>query len=188
MNPMQQLAPNPRAGNAWRNGMYARQVTVREEEREDFEQLREAMVEQWRPKNVSMWLLVDQLARLHWRLMRAGEAETLKLDQLHEKRDYLPYVDKTRTTHFCTEHAMADDVGGSDSKLARLQLYQLRLERSIHRTIALLITLRKSRVKQGNPSARRVPEKLPQPITVIEDVAQPRLQNSTIKSDAPAST
>ena len=188
MDPMQQLAPNPRAGNAWRNGMYARQVTVREEEREDFEQLREAMVDQWRPKNVSMWLLVDQLARLQWRLMRAGEAETLQLEELHERTEYLRYADTTRTTQLPTERAMANDVGGSDSKLARLQVYQMRLERSIHRTIALLITLRKSRVKQGNLPARRALEKSPQPAIVIEDVAQSRLENSTIKPDAPAST
>ncbi|MDB5328076.1 MAG: hypothetical protein JWM57_3645 [Phycisphaerales bacterium] len=120
MDSIQQLIPNPRAGNAWRNGMYARQVTVRDEEREDFEQLREAMVEQWRPKNVSMWLLVDQLARLQWRLMRAGEAETLKLDQLHEQVKHYHTAQKTIMTQLSTEHAVAEDVGRSDSTLTRL--------------------------------------------------------------------
>ena len=158
---IQTAPPAKRVTNAWRHGLCARQVTVREEEREDFEQLRDAMVEQWRPRNVSAWLLVDQLARLQWRLMRAGEAETEKLADLQTRVRSSPYG-PDRSEHLSVEKAMADDVGESDSKLARLQLYQMRLERSVQRTLALLMSMRKLRGKRGNLRRAGAVEKSPQ--------------------------
>ena len=69
---MNVVTPDGRAGNAWRHGARARRVAVREEDRAEFDQLHDALVAELRPPNVTAWLLVDHLARLQWRLGRAG--------------------------------------------------------------------------------------------------------------------
>ncbi|HEX8339630.1 MAG TPA: hypothetical protein VF624_01850 [Tepidisphaeraceae bacterium] len=131
--------------NAWRHGMYARKVLLEGEQRGAFEQLREALVEQWRPRNVTEWMLVDQLAKQHWRLMRAGDAEADKLGQLSSIDPRRPMM-AAKTL----EAAIGLDVGRDDSSLARLQVFQMRLERSVLRIINQLLTLRKMRRKMGS--------------------------------------
>lgn len=143
-----------RTENGWKHGLYARRVLVRAEESGDFVTLRDALVEEWRPRTVTAWLLVDQLARLHWRLLRAGEAEAEKLDRLQTQ----PGVGGGGAIA-SPEAALAFDVGRAGSALQRIQLYQMRLERAAHRCVALLIALRKSRGKRGNPRRDAAREK-----------------------------
>jgi hypothetical protein len=126
--------------NAWRHGMYARKVSLNGEEGAAFAALREALVEQWRPRNVTEWMLVDQLAKQHWRMMRAGDAEADKLGRLSSIDPQRPLL-LARTL----EAAIGLDVGRDDSSLARLQVFQMRLERSVLRIINQLLALRTAR-------------------------------------------
>ena len=135
----------PDAAHAWRHGMYARKVLVPAEDLPGFEALRDALVAEWRPRSVTAWMLVDHLAKLQWRLMRAGEAEAERLTTLMSQRGITFPVGGTATP----EGALAWDAGRQSSTLQRIQLCQMRLERSVHLVIGQLIVLRKLRVKPG---------------------------------------
>ena len=148
------------AQNAWRHGMYARRIVVPAEDRESFEQLREALIDEWRPRSVTAWMLVDHLAKLQWRLMRAGEAEADRLQRLQTQ----PGVAPSAGVLASAEAALAWDAGRAGSSLQRIQLFQMRLERSVHRVIGQLITLRKYRGKRGNPGRNRAREKPAEPV------------------------
>ncbi|HEY0008193.1 MAG TPA: hypothetical protein VGB55_05690 [Tepidisphaeraceae bacterium] len=132
------------AGNAWRHGMYARKVLVTSEDETAFVDLRDALVAEWRPNNVTAWMLVDQLAKLQWRLMRAGEAEARHLEKLQRRG-----LHAAAAPSHPADVAVASDAISHDSGMTRLALFQMRLERSLHRTIAQLITLKKMRRKLG---------------------------------------
>ncbi|MGN6505907.1 MAG: hypothetical protein ACTHM6_10125 [Tepidisphaeraceae bacterium] len=131
------LATRPGATNAWKHGMYARRVVVPAEDRPGFEALRQALVEEWRPRSVTAWMLVDHLAKLHWRLMRATDAEAERLTRLQSQSG----VTTEPGVLAAAETALAWDAGRANSSLQRLQMFQMRLERSIHRVITQLITL-----------------------------------------------
>ena len=137
-----------RAMNAVRHGLHGRRLTVGEEDLAGFEALRTALVEQWRPRNVTAWMLVDHLARLQWRLMRAGESEVrmVEIAQTNVKPWDGGY--RGRNVAISAERAVANELSNEKSGLVRVQMVQMRLERSIFRTIAMLMTLRKVRDKR----------------------------------------
>lgn len=137
------LARSPVDSNAWKHGMYARKVLIPVEDQCGFDALRDALVAEWRPRSVTAWMLVDYLAKLQWRLMRAGEAETQRLFKLTTMRG----VTCTLTATATPEAALAWDASRADSSMHRLQIFQMRLERSVHRVIGQLLVLRKMRGK-----------------------------------------
>lgn len=143
-----------RAGNAWLHGMYARKIAVGDEEPFGFDQLRGALAEQWKPRSVTAWMLVDRLARLQWKLMRAEESEIhmVKIAQT-SYRSWHDNLYRQRAKELPVNEAVASELKDDSSGLARLQLFQQRLERSIYRTISLLMTMRKSRGTLGKGRA-----------------------------------
>ena len=144
------VGPSGRAGNAWQHGMYARRIAVGDEQTEAFETLRAALGEQYRPRSVTAWMLVDRLARLQWKLMRAEESELHMIR--YAQTSYRSFHDNNygqRPRELPVDEAVASDLKDDRSGLAKLQLFQMRLERSIHRTIGLLRVLRKSHGGQG---------------------------------------
>ena len=164
------LPASPSSANAWKHGMYARKVLLPVEDRAGFEALRDALVDEWRPRSVTAWMLVDHLAKLQWRLMRAGDAETQRLEKLTTMPGVSIPIGSTATP----EAALAWDMGRPTSSLQRIQMFQMRLERSVHRVIGQLITLRKYRGKRGRLGRTRAREKSGQPVAGPGDGPKPQ--------------
>ncbi|MDB5325585.1 MAG: hypothetical protein JWM57_1154 [Phycisphaerales bacterium] len=130
--------------------MYARKIAVGDEEFAGFEALRAALTEQYRPRSTIAWMLVDRLARLQWKLMRAEESEVHVIHAAQTRyRSYYDGGEHERTRALPVDEAIAQELRDDKSGLPKLQLFQMRLERSIFRTIGLLKDLRKSRANLG---------------------------------------
>lgn len=147
------VQPDGRAMNAVRHGLYERRLTVGAEDAAGFEALRTALIDQWRPRDVTAWMLVDHLARLQWRLMRAGESE-VRLVEIAQDH-FRPWDGgfRERNVPLSAECAVANEMATEKSGLTRMQLFQTRLERSMFRTISMLLTLRKVRPKRKGTRA-----------------------------------
>ena len=70
--------------NAIRHGLTGTQIVMPGEDEEAYEELREGMVQSYRPANEAERVLVDQIAANAWRLMRAQRIETAFLAKLAE--------------------------------------------------------------------------------------------------------
>lgn len=144
--------------SAWLHGMYARKLLLDSEQRAAFETLREALAAQWKPRNVTEWMLIDHLSKQQWRLMRAGDAEVKELLDLSSNR----WVAKAPSADRAAA-ALAYSLSERISTQERVQQYQQRLERSILRLIGQLMAFRKARKsvrKLGGLSCATSVEKL----------------------------
>jgi hypothetical protein len=70
--------------NATRHGLTGTQIVIPGEDVAAYEELREGMVQSYRPANEAERVLVDQIAANAWRLMRAQRIETAFLAKLAE--------------------------------------------------------------------------------------------------------
>jgi len=70
--------------NAIRHGLTGTQIVMPGEDEEAYAELREGMVQSYRPANEAERVLVDQIAANAWRLMRAQRIETAFLAKLAE--------------------------------------------------------------------------------------------------------
>jgi hypothetical protein len=101
-------------------------------------------------------MLVDQLAKQQWRLMRAGDAEVEKMRTMAAR----PFgVYSAGAVPDRAVAALAHDFGAADSSFHRTQAYQQRLEKSVLRLINQLLALKKQRRKIGKLRAAGVTQK-----------------------------
>lgn len=171
-----------RAANALKSGVYARKLLVTGEQEAAFGGLREELVADWKPRNVTEWLLVDQIARLQWRLLRAEEAECVRLDIVQKR---LPGTGRDRDKPLPAEEALAADLIRPDSGLQRMQVFQMRIERAIHRAISQLVSLRKFRRRKMGKLQQQRARKIPaQPDRTPEVIEKERNEIGRIKSEA----
>src|SRR6478672_5135089 len=70
--------------NATRHGLTGTQIVIPGEDTAAYEELREGLVQSYRPANAAERVLVDQIAANAWRLMRAQRIETAFLAKLAE--------------------------------------------------------------------------------------------------------
>jgi hypothetical protein len=68
--------------NALRHGLTAGQAVLPHENEDDYEKLREGMLESYAPENSAEQALVEELANAYWRLMRLHRVETRYWDNL----------------------------------------------------------------------------------------------------------
>src|SRR5215471_5814362 len=68
--------------NALRHGLTAAQAVLPHENEDDYEKLREGMLESYAPENTAEQALVEELANAYWRLMRLHRVETCYWDNV----------------------------------------------------------------------------------------------------------
>jgi hypothetical protein len=68
--------------NALRHGLTAAQAVLPHENEDDYEKLREGMLESYAPENPAEQAIVEELANAYWRLMRLHRVETRYWDHL----------------------------------------------------------------------------------------------------------
>jgi len=66
--------------NAQKHGLSSKQVVIKGEGIEEFEDLKRSLYEDNKPANTMEQLLVNEIAENYWRLMRARRLETEALD------------------------------------------------------------------------------------------------------------
>ena len=123
------------AGNAWRHGLRARAVLLRDEEAAGYRALREAWWRQWSPRGEAEGLLVQRLVDCAWRLMRCAEIDAELLETLRD-----PEAEQGGLARAFLRGA--GEAGGSDP-LARLMRYETALERTLDRSARLLNLLQR---------------------------------------------
>jgi hypothetical protein len=68
--------------NALRHGLTAAQAVLPHEDEDDYENLREGMLESYAPADAAELAIVEELANAYWRLMRLHRVETRYWEQL----------------------------------------------------------------------------------------------------------
>src|SRR5919109_896429 len=68
--------------NALRHGLTAAQAVLPHEDEDDYEKLREGMLESYAPENPAEEAVVEELANAYWRLLRLHRVETHYWDKL----------------------------------------------------------------------------------------------------------
>jgi hypothetical protein len=68
--------------NALRHGLTAGQAVLPHENEDDYEKLRNGMLESYAPENPAEQALIEELANAYWRLMRLHRVETRYWDNL----------------------------------------------------------------------------------------------------------
>ena len=126
--------------NAVRHGLCAAGVISSEESPEAFEAIRQQLAAEWRPASVLELAMVDQIAELLWRRRRVAAVEVTALEATEIKTSVGPHrVSKDIT------RMLYRQMRSSDSALLRVQVYQTRIDRALHRALAELRRLQTDR-------------------------------------------
>ena len=147
--------------NALAHGLTAAKVVAGQEDGPLFEALRAQLQREWRPGSILEVMLVDRMAELIWQLRRVAGVEVQVLENMPKWRP--PGV---KAENFGLADAMARDFAKPNPTLLRVQMYQGRLERALHRTSAELRRLQIERQMQDereefDDEAEAIPVPLP---------------------------
>ena len=132
------------ARNSVTHGFNAKSVILDNESEDRFTELRDAYIAELAPRNQLEADLVDQLVVARWRLERAWYLETslLNIEVIRQRpqiEEQFEHIDEPTRT------ALAFKAVCEDSRaLALLNRYEIRYQRTIHRTLETLRRLRES--------------------------------------------
>jgi hypothetical protein len=101
--------------NARKHGLTSKQVVIKGENIEEFEDLKRSLYADHKPANSIEQLLVNEIAENYWRLMRARRAEA-------------EYLDREFESAFT----------GESTELDKIRRYMISIERAWHRAITQL--------------------------------------------------
>ena len=138
--------------NAHKHGLTAETLTIAGEDAGDFEELRDALIERYRPRCVLEAELVDRLAGLLWRLRRAPafEAAILKAREIQCRgSDCLPASqpeeggDGTSSDQLAVGEALIQDAAFGDA-IGKLCRHETTLMNAFNKTLHTLAELQDS--------------------------------------------
>lgn len=129
--------------NALTHGLTSLRIAAADESAEAYEQLRQRLGRELAPRCVLEAMLVEQIAQTIWRLGRVANLESAVLDEHIEKIACLQN-DKTAGV----QKALLRDFTLRNSTLMKVQVYQNRLERALHRALAELRLMKKQAVEE----------------------------------------
>jgi hypothetical protein len=125
--------------NSIRHGLTSKQIVLPGEDPDQYDALRQSLLQQYAPANETERTLVEELAAGSWRLARARRHETAILEKLiGESAD--------------PDRAFADLFLAKPKEIDRLQRYVTTIERSYYRALNKLEALRKERAKHEQQS------------------------------------
>ena len=170
--------------NAIRHGLAAkRHIVLRGEDESFYNEIVNALLDEYAPANTQEEMLVHQIAEHHWRLLRARAMETagfeMNLDQFAKQYN----EDPTKLTPLDHAATLAVGLDRFGSVSANVQRYETAAERSYYRAIRELAKLQKARKQeeareirsvrqnqQNQPSAQTDPITTPVPTGEIRSV------------------
>ncbi len=140
--------------NSVRHGLTARQAVISTENREEFEQYRDRMLDELEPVGSMESELVERIVSLSWRLKRAGRIQNQTIDAMKAANASSPLAKLTQSLFFKGSEKPKDGLSTTDPELAlgrlaikdfsstrvleRLLMYERRLENSLYKTILQL--------------------------------------------------
>ena len=149
------------AQNAVKHGFFTREAVVRDEDQEDFDLYREAMLAEMGPVGVLESSLAERVVSLAWRLRRAERMQNQAL-KMQIRSDHLDLVvrqvqwsyrdakglpqeeTQPKNDHMTFGRAARNDIA-SYRVLDKLLLYERRIENSMHKTMKELSKLQSAR-------------------------------------------
>lgn len=157
-NAQKSTGPSTEAGrakakfNALKHGMTADTAVLPYEDSASYEQLREALIDNYEPVGAGEQMLVELVAVNYWRLLRARRVEQASM-KLH--------IEALKDRNgLSTEPTMEDDGGlatafaGPHDTFRKLERYQTNVERSYYRAVE---TLRKAQNDRKREEYRQAP-------------------------------
>jgi len=129
--------------NALAHGLTAIKVVAGQEDRPLFEALRAQLQREWRPGSILEVMLLDRIAELLWQLRRVAGVEVGVIENMPRWRPA-----GVKAENYSLADAMAKDFAKPNPTLMRVQMYQGRLERALHRALAELRRLQVERQMQ----------------------------------------
>ena len=146
--------------NAIRHGLAAkRHIVLRGEDQSFYDEVLNALLDDYAPANTQEEMLVHQIAEHHWRLLRARKMETggfeVNLTDVAEKTGDAP-DDMDPLDHAA---ALAGALALCDRTLSKVHRYETAAERSYYRAIRELTNLQKIRKREEAKEIRSVPQK-----------------------------
>src|SRR5215217_4053780 len=141
--------------NAIRHGLATkRHVVLRGEDQSFYDELLNALVDDYSPANTQEEMLVHQISEHHWRLIRARNMETagfeINLDAFARKYD----EDPKKLTPLNHAAALAGGLAHYDDTVSKVARYETAAERSYYRAIRELAKLQKDRKREENGQIR----------------------------------
>jgi len=112
-------------------------------------------------------VLVERIIFVSWKLRRIPAIEVATAESARDTHGSFYRVPADQIT---AAHVLSHE--GYNPGLARLQMYEMRLERSLHASLRQLEKLKKMQEKENEPNETEVPEKQPAP-------EEARVQNET---------
>jgi len=130
--------------NAISHGFFSRKVVLEGENAQEFEQLRQAMLAEHQPKTVTEQFLVERMAISMWRLNRAQEIERHAYEDMADS--VRNKVSEARAPRECSNPSLALWIlsGTKHSVLEKLEMYEKRLEGTLHRSSRELRKMREA--------------------------------------------
>jgi hypothetical protein len=118
--------------NARKHSLTSKQVVIKGESIEEFEDLKRSLYADHKPANTTEQLLVNEIAENYWRLMRARRAEA-------------EYLDREFESAFT----------GDSTELDKIRRYMTSIERAWHRAIIQLEKTQSARIVKEEAERRQ---------------------------------
>jgi hypothetical protein len=167
--------------NAISHGFFSRKVVLPGENPQEFELLRQGLIAEHQPRTITEQFLVERMAISMWRLNRLQEVEA----EAHE--DVRVVVSQTlskqeavrqQTVPATTIRILAGAIG--QSVLEKLEMYEKRLEGTLHRSIRELRKMRETKSDETKPISGEAEP--------TEDMANTEVMDESVVSVADAET
>ena len=142
--------------NALRHGLTSKHVVIRGEDPEEYEALRQDLLNDWKPADTQEDMLVAQIAESAWRLMRVHRVESRTCD------NYILVAEKLNAAGIAKFSPDPDDqitacFHSSSKQFDNIRRYETTIERSYYRAITEIRKLQKERQKSEIGSVSQKP-------------------------------
>ena len=142
--------------NALRHGLTSEHVVIKGEDLEEYEALRQELLDDWKPAGKQEEMLVAKIAESAWRLMQVPRVETRTYD------NYTLVAEKLNAAGISKCSPDPDDqvtacFHSSSKQFDNIHRYETTIERSYYRAITELRKLQKERKKTEIGSVSQKP-------------------------------
>jgi len=137
--------------NAISHGFFSRKVVLEGENAQEFEQLRDALLAEHQPRTVTEQFFVERMAISMWRLNRAQEIERRAHEDMADS--LRKRMSAERVEHECSFPSVALWIltQSKHSVLEKLEMYEKRLEGTLHRSTRELQKMRETKSDETKP-------------------------------------
>jgi len=158
--------------NAVKHGLTASSPVLLDEDPAEFEAFAAELRADLRPRTAMQRVLVERIIFVSWKLRRIPAIEVATAESARDTHGSFYRVPADQIT---AAHVLSHE--GYNPGLARLQMYEMRLERSLHASLRQLEKLKKMQEKENEPN---------EPVNEEPPVQQAKVQNEATEGSEPA--